>query len=138
MSDDENKRRFETVGLAVIGTFSGSGPGVTEAFRRVVHVEARPVETIPRDTPDLAARVNETWTRHARETGVLAEDDSFLAAGGLEHGWFHVRLTSATNIFFLQDPEGDLLFVARDLSGQKVRAVSREGSEYWILDEVFR
>ncbi|MEU8466786.1 hypothetical protein AB0F30_02465 [Streptomyces sp. NPDC029006] len=135
--NDEIKHRFESVGLAVIGTFSGTGPTVTEAFHRVVNVEAQPVETIPRDTPDLAVRVNEAWTRHARERGVLDEDDTFLAAGSLEQGWFHVRLTSATNLFFLQDSEGDLLFVARDLSGRQVCAVSREGAEYWILEEEF-
>ncbi|WP_381554269.1 hypothetical protein [Streptomyces eurythermus] len=134
---DEVRRRFESASLEVLGPFSGPGPSVAEAFRRVMHVEAKPAEKIPRYAPDIADKVNEAWAARARNSGVLGDGGTFLVAGSLEDGWVRVRLTSEFGVHSLHDPDGDLLFIARSLSGHQVRAVSREGSEYWVLEEKF-
>ncbi|ALO95835.1 hypothetical protein [Streptomyces olivaceoviridis] len=135
--NDEIKRQFEGAGFEVIGRFPESEPSVTKAFNRVMNVSAKPIERIPRNEPDIAEKVNTAWAAHARNAGVLADDGSFLAAGSLEYGWLQLRLTSASNIYSLRQPDGDLLFIARSLSGHRVCAVSREESEYWILEEQF-
>ncbi|MDN3265458.1 hypothetical protein QWJ26_37780 [Streptomyces sp. CSDS2] len=134
---DEVRCRFEGASLEVLGPFPGSGPSVAEAFRRVMHVEAKPAEKIARDTPDIADKITEAWAARARNSGVLGDDGTFLVAGSLEYGWVRVRLTREADIHSLHDSDGDLLFIARSLSGHRVCAVSREGSEYWILEEEF-
>ncbi|MFJ3638748.1 hypothetical protein ACIPRD_03225 [Streptomyces sp. NPDC090108] len=131
--NDDIRLRLEAAGLEVVGPFSGAGSSVAEAFHRVVNVDAEPVETIPRDCPEAANRVSESWQAHAQSMGVLSEDGSFLAAGSLEHGWIHVKLTPTTSIFSTQDQEGDLLFISRSPTGNQVCAASGEGAEYWIL-----
>ncbi|MEU7559213.1 hypothetical protein [Streptomyces eurythermus] len=134
---EEVRRRLENASLEVLGPFSGPGPSVAEAFRRVMHVEAKPAEKIPCDTPDIADKINEAWDARARNSGVLGEDGTFLVAGSLKYGWVRVRLTMESCLHSMHDSDGDLLFIARSLSGHRVCAVSREGSEYWILEEEF-
>ncbi|WP_225826889.1 hypothetical protein [Streptomyces naphthomycinicus] len=134
---DNIQRRFEVADFEVLGRFSGPGPTVMEAFRRVVHISATPVRRVARHTPGFAERLNEAWVAQARQAGVLADDGSFLVAGNLEYGWLHVRLTDATDILSLEPPDGDLTFIARSMSGHSVCAASSEGAEYWILREDF-
>lgn len=129
--------RLRNAGLEVLGWFSGGGPTVTEAFQRVVHVEATPVQRIRCDAIDAARRVDAAWKSHARDAAVLAEDGSFLMVVGLKHDWVKVRLTDTTDISALKDPEGELIVVARSLSGHRVCAVDTEEGEYWILEVDF-
>jgi hypothetical protein len=125
--------RLRSAGLDVLGWFTGSGPSVREVFQRVVHVEATPEQRIPSNVADAARRINDAWISHACDSAVLAEDGSFLAAVGLKYDWVKVRLTDATDISALEEPQGELLFVARSLSGHRACAVSTEEGEYWIL-----
>ncbi|MBY8340219.1 hypothetical protein LXH13_17995 [Streptomyces spinosirectus] len=130
--------RFRRVGLEVIGRFTESGrPSVTEAFHKVVHIDAEPVERIQRRAVDAAQRVDEAWKNHASNGGVLSDDGSFLAAGSMAYGWVHVRLTDSVDIAALGGPQKELIFIARSLSGHRVCAASTEGDEYWILEAEF-
>lgn len=45
------------------------------------------------------------------------------------------RCARESGIHSFHDSAGDLLFITRSLSGHRVCAVSREGSEYWVLEE---
>jgi hypothetical protein len=136
--DAEIESLFRNAGLEVIGKSEvDSGPSVTEAFRRVVHIDAEPVERIQRRAADAARRVDESWKARARSSGVLAEDGTCLAAASMEYGWVQVRLTDDADISALRSPEGELLLIARSPSGHRVCAASTEGGEYWILEEEF-
>ncbi|MFI6487668.1 hypothetical protein [Streptomyces sp. NPDC050564] len=138
MMDAKITSRFQGAGLEVIGGFSESqGPSVTVAFRRVVHIDAEPVDRIQRNQIGAARRVDESWKDRARSGGVVADDGSFLAAAGMDYGWVHVRLTENADISAMEDPEGGLLFIARSLSGHRVCAASTEEGEYWILEVDF-
>ncbi|WP_324786354.1 hypothetical protein [Streptomyces sp. H51] len=122
--------RFRGVGLDVVGWFTGSGgPSVTEAFRRIVHIDAEPVERIPRRAADAARRVDEAWRNHARRGDVLSDDRSFLVAVGMDYGWLRVRMTDDADMTALVDLQGELLLIARSLSGHRVCAASAEGDE---------
>ncbi|WP_432171079.1 hypothetical protein [Streptomyces sp. 1222.5] len=135
--NDNITERLAAAGFDVIGPFSDSGPTVSDVFHRVMNVEAQPSEKIPRASADAPHRVTESWKTRARNSGVLASDDTFLAAGSLAYGWVHLRLTNSVNISALQDPEGDLLFVSRSEDGRHACAVSREGTDYWIIEADF-
>ncbi|WP_199791519.1 hypothetical protein [Streptomyces sp. 142MFCol3.1] len=136
--DAEITSRFQSAGLEVIGGCSGGrGPSVAEAFRRVVHIDAEPVDRIQRNESGAARRVDEFWKDRARNGRVVADDGSFLAAAGIDYGWVHVRLTENTDISAMEDPEGGLLFIARSMSGHNVCAASTEEGEYWILELEF-
>ncbi|MEU8973620.1 hypothetical protein AB0D11_30900 [Streptomyces monashensis] len=129
--------RLQNAGLEVLGWFTGSGPTVTEAFQPVVHIDATPVQRIPANAIDSSRRVFDAWKSHARDAAVLTTDGSFLLTVGLKYDWVKVRLTDTTDISALRDPEGELLIVARSLSGHHVCAVSTEEGEYWILEMDF-
>ncbi|MGW4562289.1 hypothetical protein ACWEN3_07690 [Streptomyces sp. NPDC004561] len=133
--NNEIRSRLQLAGFEIIGHFSKSEPSAMKAFHRVVHVETRPVEIIPCYSTDIAERVNTAWHAHARDFGVIADDGSFLVLGSLADGWIQVRLTETADIFATHDQSGDLLFIARSLSGGRVCAVSEEGSDYWIIEE---
>ncbi|MFE4968303.1 hypothetical protein [Streptomyces sp. NPDC056660] len=136
--DAEIEHRFTNAGLEVVARYTGvDGPSVEEAFRRVVHIDATPVQRINKRGPDASHRVDDAWKTRAREGGVVADDGTFLAAGSMRYGWVHVRLTPATDISALADQAGELLFIARSLSGHRICAASTEGSEYWILTPDF-
>ncbi|MEV7978364.1 hypothetical protein [Streptomyces sp. NPDC086519] len=136
--DTETKSRFTSAGLEVVARYTGVDvPSVDEAFHRVVHIDATPVQRMQKRGPDAAHRVDDAWKTCAREGGVVADDGAFLAADGMRYGWVHVRLTPATDISALADQGGELLFIARSLSGHRVCAASTEGSEYWILEADF-
>ncbi|CAM5267454.1 hypothetical protein STENM36S_05504 [Streptomyces tendae] len=136
--DAKVKSRLESAGLEVLGVYEGqAGPTVTEAFRRVVHLDAEPVERIPRSGDDARQVVDERWRARARAGGLVADDGSFLAAAGMELGWVRVRLTERTSISSTADQPGELLFIARSLSGHLALAASAEGGEYWLLEEEF-
>ncbi|MEU5080345.1 MULTISPECIES: hypothetical protein [Streptomyces] len=137
LSDNEIEQPFQDAGFEVFGRFPASEPSATKAFNRVMNVAAKPIDKIPCDELDAVDKVNKAWVTRARNSGVLTGDGSFLAIGSLDYGWLRLRLTSAANIFALEQPDGDLLFIARSFSGHRVCAVSREGSEYWILEEEF-
>ncbi|MEU5096880.1 hypothetical protein [Streptomyces sp. NPDC020996] len=139
MMEADIESRFRSAGLDVVGWFTGSGgPSVTEAFHKVVHIDAEPVERIPRRAAGAAQRVDEAWRDHARRGDVLSDDRSFLVAVGMDHGWLRVRMTDDADVTALVDPQGELLFIARSLSGHRVCAASAEGDEYWILEADFR
>lgn len=136
--DTEIASRFQNAGLEVVARFTGAeGPSVLEAFHRVVHIDAEPVHRIRKDAPGAAREVDASWKSRARDGGVLASDGSFLAAGSMQYGWVHVRLTDATDISVLDDPDGGLLFIARSFSGHRVCAASTDEGEYWILEVDF-
>ncbi|MGC0384492.1 hypothetical protein [Streptomyces sp. SAI-129] len=136
--DAKAQSRLESAGLEVLGVYEGQGgPTVTEAFRRVVHLDAEPVERIPRSGGDARQVVDERWKARARAGGLVADDGSFLAAAGMELGWVRVRLTERTSISSTADQPGELLFIARSLSGHLALAASAEGGEYWLLEEKF-
>ena len=97
----------------------------SQAFRRVVHIGAGPVELIPRKAAD------------ARAGDVPSEDGTCLPAASMKDGWVRVRLTDAFGVSGLRSPDGDLLLVARFASGPRVRAASAEGDDHWILGEGF-
>ncbi|GGZ94315.1 hypothetical protein GCM10010389_36350 [Streptomyces echinoruber] len=129
--------RLRAAGLEVINSVAAGRPSVTEAFRRVVNVEVKPVQRISAGIAKADQKAYNAWKTHAQSGGVLADDGTFLVAGSLKHEWIHVRLTDAINISALKDPDGELLFVTRSASGHRVCAVSKEGGEYWILVEDF-
>ncbi|MFH9003770.1 hypothetical protein ACH4E5_11100 [Streptomyces afghaniensis] len=136
--DTEIESRFRTAGLEVIGQPEvDGGPSVEQAFRRVVHIDAEPVERIQRNTADAPGRLDEAWRARARAGGVLSEDGTCLVAAGMKGGWVHVRLTEDSDISALRSPDGDLLLIARSPSGHRVCAASTEGGDYWILEEDF-
>ncbi|WP_217545375.1 hypothetical protein [Streptomyces sp. GbtcB6] len=136
--DAEIKSRFTNAGLEVVARYTGvDGPSVEEAFHRVVHIDATPVQRMQKRGPDAAHQVDDAWKACAHQGGVVADDGAFLAAGSMSYGWVHVRLTPATDISALADQGGELLFIARSLSGHRVCAASTEGSEYWILEMDF-
>ncbi|MFD8721670.1 hypothetical protein ACFV2H_27710 [Streptomyces sp. NPDC059629] len=136
--DAEIESRFTNAGLEVVARYTGDyGPSAEEAFRRVVHIDATPVQRLQKRGPDAAHRVDDAWKARAREGGVVADDGSFLAAASMNYGWVQVRLTPRTDISALADQGGELLFIARSLSGHRVCAASTEGSEYWILEMDF-
>lgn len=136
--DTEIASRFQNAGLEVLARFTGTdGPSVTEAFRQVVHIDAEPVHRIRKDAADAARKVDASWKSPVRDGEVLASDGSFLAAGSMQYGWVHVRLTEATDISVLDDPDGGLVFIARSFSGHRVCAASTEEGEYWILEVDF-
>jgi hypothetical protein len=103
----------------------------------VVHIDAVPALRIPAASVDAARQLNAAWELHARQGSALASDSSFLVAGGLDDGWVHVRLTEATDISALEDRNGEMLFIARSISGHRVCAASKEAGEYWILEADF-
>ncbi|TDT37473.1 hypothetical protein EV562_106253 [Streptomyces sp. BK208] len=136
--DAKAQSRLEGAGLEVLGVYEGQGgPTVTEVFRRVVHLDAEPVERIPRSGGDAGPVVDERWRARARAGGLVADDGSFLAAAGMELGWVRVRLTERTSISSTADQPSELLFIARSLSGHLALAASTEGGEYWLLEEGF-
>jgi hypothetical protein len=132
--DIELSARLRNSGLDVLGKFEGGGPTVTDAFHRVAHIDAVPIQRISVNEPDATRKLGESWKFHALQGGVLASDGSFLVAGGLNYGWVQVRLTDATDISALEDTQGELLFMARSLRGHRVCAASKEEGEYWILE----
>jgi hypothetical protein len=135
--DAEFSSRLRSSGLEVLGRFVGGGPTVTDAFHRVVHIDAVPVQRIPVNEVEASRQLDDAWKSHARQGGVLASDGSFLVAGGLDYGWVHVRLTEATDISSLEDQEGELIFITRSFSGHRVCAASKEEGEYWITEADF-
>jgi regulator of extracellular matrix RemA (YlzA/DUF370 family) len=136
--DTEIESRFRTAGLEVIGQPEvDGGPSVEQAFRRVVHIDAEPVQRIQRNAPDASRHLDEAWRARARAAGVLSEDGTCLVAAGMKDGWVHVRLTEDSDVSALRSPDGDLLLIARSPSGHRVCAASTEGGDYWILEEDF-
>ncbi|GAA1419338.1 hypothetical protein GCM10009601_16090 [Streptomyces thermospinosisporus] len=134
--DTEIFSRLRRAGFEVVGRFEGGHPTVVEAFHRVVHIHALPVERISVNLDGAAQLLNDAWKSRALAGGIVSDDGSLLVAGGLNYGWVHVRLTEATDISSLEE-EGELLFTGRSTSGHLVCAASKEGSEYWILEEAF-
>ncbi|MFE2260331.1 hypothetical protein [Streptomyces griseosporeus] len=135
--DDEISHRLRACGLEVFHSLSAKAPSVAEVFRHVVHIDATPVQRIPVNSSGAGDSLNKAWKSHALRAKVIADDGSFLMAGGLNHGWVHVRMTEATDITSLEGQGGDLLFIARSFDGHHVCAASREEGEYWILETDF-
>ncbi len=136
--DTEIESRFRTAGLEVIGQPEvDGGPSVEQAFRRVVHIDAEPVERIQRKSTDAPRCLDEAWRARARAGGVLSEDGTCLMAAGMKDGWVHVRLTDDSDVAALRPPDGDLLLIARSPSGHRVCAASTEGGGFWIPEEYF-
>ncbi|MER7930361.1 hypothetical protein ABTY96_45885 [Streptomyces sp. NPDC096057] len=126
--------RLQSAGLEVISPFAGTeGPSTEQAFQRVVHIDAKPVERITVSTPDAALQVNSSWRSHALSAGVISDDGSFLVAVGLRRPWVQVRLTETTDISALEGADDELLFVTRSITGHSVCAATTEEGEYWIL-----
>ncbi|MBQ1094842.1 hypothetical protein KBY55_01665 [Streptomyces sp. b94] len=137
--DERIESRLRSAGFDVLGMYGGQdGPTVTEVFREVVHIDAEPVERIRRGDAHAGRVVDERWRARARAGRLVADDGSFLAAAGMELGWVRVRLTERTSISAMEDQPGELLFIARSLSGHLALAASAEGGEYWLLEAEFR
>lgn len=130
--------RLKDAGLEVLGMHvEQDGPTVTEVFRRVVHLDAEPVERIRRNGADAAQAVDDRWRARAQAGQLVAGDGSFLVGAGMELGWVRVRVTDRTSVSATEDQPGDLLFVARSLSGHFALAASAEEGEYWLLEAEF-
>ncbi|WP_416975124.1 hypothetical protein [Streptomyces sp. 4F14] len=137
LMDSELFSRIRSCNLKVLGWFDCDGLTVEDVFHRVVHIDVVPVKRIPADSVDIGRKVNEYWGLHARSGGVIADDGTFLVAGSLEGGWVSVKMIDNVEVFNFREASGDILFVARSASGHHVCAVSREGSEYWIIEVDF-
>jgi hypothetical protein len=135
--DAEISSRLRACGLEVFDSFTGGKPSVAEAFRHIVHIDATPIQRIPANSSDAGEMLNKSWKSHALRAKVIADDGSFLVAGGMNHGWVHVKMTEATDIASLEGQGGDLLFIARSFDGHHVCAASREEGEYWIFETAF-
>ncbi|MBZ6248370.1 hypothetical protein [Streptomyces olivaceus] len=136
--NEEIESRLKDAGLEVLGMHSGQdGPTVTEVFRRVVHLDAEPVERIRRSGADAAQAIDDRWRARAQAGQLVASDGSFLVGAGMELGWVRVRLTDRTSVSATEDQPGELLFIARSLNGHFALAASAEEGEYWLLEAEF-
>ncbi|MCZ2525354.1 hypothetical protein [Streptomyces sp. HB2AG] len=130
--------KLRASGLEVIGVAGVvSPPSVGQAWKAVANFEVTPVAKTPLVGAGTAQRLNSLWLEHAEESGVIAEDGSFLvtvvSTGSHEIGWVRVRWTSDADVSRLVDDQEQVEFIGRSLSGHRLVGVTAEEYDYWVV-----
>jgi hypothetical protein len=130
--------KIRASGLKVIGLCeSASGITVDAAWRLIANFEVEPSATVPLEGDNTAPYMNRLWLQLAQDSGVIADDGSFLITvvtnGSRELGWVEVQLTPEADISRLRDDQGRVEFIARSQRGHYVCGVTAEEYDYWIV-----
>ncbi|CAL9640959.1 hypothetical protein SUDANB120_06343 (plasmid) [Streptomyces sp. enrichment culture] len=127
---------IRSAGLAVDGVHGNTpGPSVETAWRAMAGFTVEPSATFP-----LAADrrgVHDLWLAHARRSGVIAGDGTFLvtavALRSADTGWIRARLTDTADVARLVDDQQRIEFIARSASGDRICGITAEEYDYWLI-----
>ncbi|KPI20888.1 hypothetical protein OV450_7728 [Actinobacteria bacterium OV450] len=111
------------------------GPSVDAAWRAMAGFGVEPSATFP--LKGELGGVHQLWLDHARQTGVIGADGTFLltavVTGSAAVGWVRVRLTETADVSRLLDDQGRIEFIARSSSGGLICGVTAEEYDYWVV-----
>ncbi|SDH88991.1 hypothetical protein SAMN05192558_103457 [Actinokineospora alba] len=136
MGDSGRAAILRSAGFEVVGTVESAGGLLPEqAWRRVINLDVVPVAEVDDDDLD---RVDAEWRGLADESGLFADDGSFLISppgpGAMRLPWVRVRLTAATKLAGqLHASPGQPEFVTAALDGHVVLGVTSEEHGVWLV-----
>ncbi|MEV5613639.1 colicin immunity domain-containing protein [Streptomyces sp. NPDC052225] len=134
----EIEARLRQAGLDVIeSAVIHAPPSTREAFQVVVGFETVPSGKVAKRSGEAIQKIQDMWISRARANGIISGDDTFLVSGSIDGDWIKARLTPSFSLAALKDSQGDIEFIARSRSGDRICAVSTDEGDYWLIDEPF-
>ncbi len=137
--EDSRRLLLEAAGLTVLGAPDATDlPSPGEVWLSVSGFLVEPDATVPLNTPDWAAQVDERWLRLSQESGLFAHDGTFLIhVGGRgmgRLGWALVRWNDDARLAaHLTDGPQQPEFITMARDGHASCGVTTEEYDIWLV-----